>query len=78
MRFLFALWLVSCPLCSQFEIKLDPETAKAFEAYVKSAETELESRWSGHAPFLSLAVSDEDRKRLFTTGLAPSTFPIRT
>lgn len=65
MRFIFALWLVSCPLCSQFETKLTPETAKAFETYVKSAEAELDARWSGRAPFLSLAVSAEDRKRLF-------------
>jgi hypothetical protein len=65
MRFLFAIWLVTCPLCSQFETKLAPETARAFETYVKSAEAELDARWSGRAPFLSLAASDEDRKRLF-------------
>jgi hypothetical protein len=65
MRFIFALWLVTCPLCSQFETKLEPETAKAFETYVKSAEAQLDERWSGRAPFISLAVSPADRKRLF-------------
>jgi hypothetical protein len=65
MRFLFALWLVTCPLCSQFETKLSPETAKAFDGYVTAAQAELEARWSGRAPFLSMAVSPADSKRLF-------------
>jgi hypothetical protein len=65
MRFIFALWLVTCPLCSQFETKLSPQTVTAFETYVKLAETELDSRWSGRAPFMSLSVSAEDRRRLF-------------
>src|ERR1700722_10501053 len=69
MRFVFAIWLVTCPLCSQFETKLAPETAKAFETYVKSAEAGLDARWSGRAPFLSLAASDEDRKRLLKGAL---------
>jgi hypothetical protein len=56
----FFLFLVVCPLCSQFETKLAPETAAAFDVYVKSAEQELEARWSGSAPFLSLDVSPED------------------
>jgi hypothetical protein len=63
MPLLFALLLV-CPLCSQFETKLAPETAAAFETYVKSVEQELESRWSGRAPFLSLNDSPEDAKKL--------------
>lgn len=64
MRFLFALWLVACPLCSQFETKLTPETAKAFEAHVKAAEAELENRWAGRAPFFALASSAEEQKRI--------------
>jgi len=64
MRFLFSLWLVVCPLCSQFETKLEPDTAKAFEAYVKGAEAELNERWRGRAPFLSL-----DDKRLYKGAL---------
>jgi hypothetical protein len=64
MRLVFALWLVVCPLCSQFETKLAPETAAAFESYVKSADQELDSRWSGRAPFLSLNVSPEDSQKL--------------
>jgi hypothetical protein len=64
MRFVCALWLFSCPLCSQFETKLAPETAGAFEAYVKSAEHGLDARWSGHAPFLSLDTSPDDEKKL--------------
>jgi hypothetical protein len=64
MRLVFALWLVVCPLCSQFETKLAPETAAAFESYVKSAELELDARWSGRAPSLSLNVSPEDSQRL--------------
>jgi len=64
MRFAFSLWLFICPLCSQFEIRLAPETAGAFEVYVKSVEQELAGRWSGRAPFLSLNVSAEDQKKL--------------
>ncbi len=64
MRFCFAIWLFACPLCSQFEMKLAPETAKAFETHVKAAEKELDTRWSGRQPFLSLAESEDDRKRL--------------
>jgi len=64
MRLLFALWLVVCPLCSPFETKLAPETAKAFESYVKAAEQGLDARWFGPAPFLSSNVSAEDHKRL--------------
>jgi hypothetical protein len=69
MRFLFALWLLTCPLCSQFEIKLAPATTTAFEEYVKSVERGLGARWSGQAPFLSLNVSTEDRKKLFKSDL---------
>jgi hypothetical protein len=64
MRFLFALWLVACPLCSQFEIKLAPATLSAFDAYVKSAEQGLNTRWSGQGTFLSLNTSQENAKRL--------------
>ncbi len=64
MRILFALWLVTCPLCSQFETKLAPETAKAFEDHVQTVETELQNRWSGRAPFFSLASSPDDQRRL--------------
>jgi hypothetical protein len=64
MKFLFALWLVTCPLCSQFETKLSAETAKAFETYVKAAEVQLDARWSDRAPFLSLTESAADTKRL--------------
>lgn len=64
-----AIWLVTCPLCSQFETKLQPETAKAFEAYVRTAEAELEARWSGRASFLSLAETDADRKKLLKGGV---------
>jgi hypothetical protein len=63
MQYLFVLWLVTCPLCSQFETKLEPETAKAFDARVKAVEEQLENRWSGRAPFLSLD-SLEERKRM--------------
>jgi hypothetical protein len=69
MKFLFALWLVTCPICSQFETKLSPETAKAFETYVKAAESELDARWSGRAPFLSLTESASDTKRLMKGAL---------
>ena len=69
MKFLFAIWLVTCPLCSQFETKLSPETAKAFETYVKAAEAELDARWYGRAPFLSLTESASDSKRLMKGGL---------
>jgi len=64
MRFLFAIWLLSCPLCSQFETKLDPTTLNAFETHVKAAEAELDARWSGRAPFIALATSAESEKRL--------------
>ncbi len=64
MRLLFAIWLVTCPLCSQFETKLSPQTAKAFEAHVKAAEAELENRWSGRATFISLMDSAVDQKRI--------------
>ncbi len=64
MRFLFAILLLTCPMCSQFETKLAPETVRAFEAHVRVAETELESRWSGREPFLELDVSSADNKRI--------------
>jgi hypothetical protein len=63
-RFLLAIWLVSCPLCSQFETKLAPETARAFEDHVKAVEAGLENRWSGRAPFLSIEASPQDEKKL--------------
>jgi hypothetical protein len=77
MRLLFALWLVTCPLCSQFETKLEPVTLSAFETYVKSAEQGLDSRWAGRGPFLSLDVSDADRKKLLKGDLLimPTTTP---
>jgi hypothetical protein len=64
MRLFFLLWLVGCPMCSQFETRLQPATASAFESYVKSAERGLDARWSGDAPFLSLDVSPDDMRRL--------------
>jgi hypothetical protein len=64
MRFIFVFWLLICPLCSQFETRLAPQTSAAFDAYVKSVEHELDSRWAGRAPFLSLSASAEDSKRL--------------
>jgi hypothetical protein len=45
-------------------MKLAPETAAAFEEYVKTAEQELDARWSGRASFLSLNASPEDAKKL--------------
>jgi len=69
MRFLLSLWLLSCPLCSQFETTLEPATATAFKAYVKSAEQGLGARWSGQSPFLSLDVSTQDNKKLLKGGL---------
>jgi hypothetical protein len=69
MRVLFALWLVTCPLCSQFETRLAPATATAFEEYVKSVEQGLGARWSGRAPFLSLNVSTEDSRKLLKSAL---------
>jgi hypothetical protein len=77
MRFAVALWLVVCPLCSQFETKLEPATAAAFESYVKSVEQELNARWSGREPFLSLNVAPEDAKKLLAGDLLirPATSP---
>jgi hypothetical protein len=66
MRFTLAVWLLTCPLCSQFETRLAPQTASAFEAYVQSVERDLDARWSGRAPFLSLNISAEDNKKLLS------------
>ncbi len=59
-----AILLLTCPLCSQFETKLEPPTVAAFEAHVKTVEQELAGRWNGQARFLSLDASEEEHRKL--------------
>jgi hypothetical protein len=77
MRFAFALWLVVCPLCSQFETTLAPPTVSAFEAYMKKAEGDLDARWSGRDPFISFNVAPEDRRKIMKGDLVirPASLP---
>jgi hypothetical protein len=72
-----AILLVTCPLCSQFETKLEPATVTAFEAHVKTVERELAGRWNGQVSFLSLDSSKEDRQKLLRGDLLikPATSP---
>jgi hypothetical protein len=77
------LLLVVCPLCSQFYTKLEPQTVEAFDSYVKKAEQKLAERWEGKEPFLALAESAADQKKLLrgdllirpTTGQTPLEIP---
>jgi hypothetical protein len=60
----FALALTVCPLCSQFETKLDPRTSEAFDRYVSMAEQQLARRWDGEMPFLSSESEPKDKGQL--------------
>jgi len=62
--FTFALALAVCPLCSQFEMKLDPRTSQAFDSYAKTVEEQLAQRWAGEGPFLSSGESPKGKHRL--------------
>lgn len=72
-----AILLFSCPLCSQFETKLEPATVSAFEAHVNAVEQELDARWKGQAPFVSLDAEKEDHQQLLAGDLLvkPATSP---
>jgi len=56
--------LVVCPLCSQFQTKLQPQTAVAFESYVNTVERQLARRCDGEEAFLALANSPDVQKKL--------------
>jgi hypothetical protein len=60
----FALALLVCPLCSQFEMKLDPATTAAFDSYVKIAEQQLARRWNGESPFFWSENAAKNKKEL--------------
>lgn len=72
-----ALALVVCPLCSQFETKLDARTSAAFDTYVKSVEQQLAQRWEGEIPFLASDSSPKGEQQLLRGGLVitPATTP---
>lgn len=59
-----AILLVTCPLCSQFQTKLEPGTIAAFAAHVKTVEEELAGRWNDQAPFVSLDSDRESHQKL--------------
>jgi hypothetical protein len=60
----FVLALTVCPLCSQFEMKLDPRTTEAFDKYVQTVEQQLTERWGGRSTFLASDNSPRDKKQL--------------
>jgi hypothetical protein len=76
--FAFVLALMVCPLCSQFEMKLDPRTSEAFDSYVKTVERQLAQRWDGKSSFFASESSPKDKKQLLqgklviTPGASPN------
>ncbi len=54
MKYVFLLLIASASCSAQFETKLQPQTISEFEQYARTVEGQLESRWSGRKPFLSI------------------------
>ncbi len=59
-----AIALVVCPLCSQFEMKLDPRTTQAFDAYVQTVEQQLTRRWQGEGSFIASGSFSKDKQKM--------------
>jgi hypothetical protein len=58
------LCITALPCAAQFMTSLQPETVQAFEAYVKHVEADLDQRWSGKQPFLSVDGNPSERAKV--------------
>ena len=63
------LWVAALPCGAQFMTSLQPQTVQEFDTYIKRVETELEQRWSGKRPFLSVDDSPSERAKVLAGDL---------
>lgn len=63
------LCIAALPCAAQFMTSLQPETVQEFEAYVKRVEAELDQRWSGKQPFLSVDGNASERAKVLARDL---------
>ena len=55
---------VSRPAFAEITVTLRPETVHAFDEYAQSVEDQLDTRWKGNRPFLSVDESPEERNKV--------------
>ena len=56
----FTLSFAARPVFAQLNVTLRPRTVEAFDRYAKKVEQQLERRWSGTQPFLSISQSPDE------------------
>lgn len=61
---LFLCMAASHSSFGQITVTLQPQTARAFDEYARSVEQQLEARWSGKQPFLSLDEFSDERSNV--------------
>ena len=57
------------PAAAQLVVKLKPETVAEFDRYVQSVESQLQERWQGKKPFLSLEDDAGEKQKVLAGDL---------
>ena len=61
--------LLVCRLGAQFPTKLQPRTVEEFDAYARTVEKELSTRWQGYKPFLAIENNPADLAKVLAGDL---------